>query len=331
MKTILFLIIALFSAQTMAFDELKFRPYVGVFGGFNHLKGDTNEANKNGYNIGGKADASFLNQDFIFDTGIGWQYNSMSGSEKNIDVTIKTWSIFLDADTKYRVTENVSVGPAMQIHLGTDHTYAESLNQKSTTVLAGARVAYDTKLDTKYLRYTAEVLHNLTNTGRSNIVMNVGISIGFDVFDKKEAPRTVIKPRDDGNLKFTLKFARIGFDTDNSTLDSEAKQKLYNLGVWLKNNSNRYGRLKINGHTDPQGGKEYNDKLSQDRADAVVKILLKAGVADSKMQAKGYGYSQPLDNRNTPEAWEKNRRTEIEFFDVIDRKEFNEMLIQLLK
>ena len=92
-----------------------------------------------------------------------------------------------------------------------------------------------------------------------------------------------------------------------------------------------FDRIKISGHTDTRGGKEYNQKLSQDRADSVLKVFIEAGINEKKLQAVGYGLSRPLDNRETPEAWEKNRRTEIEFFGVKDREFLNKKLEEALK
>ncbi|MCB0429984.1 MAG: OmpA family protein [Flavobacteriales bacterium] len=78
----------------------------------------------------------------------------------------------------------------------------------------------------------------------------------------------------------------------------------------------------ISSHTDSRGTDTYNEKLSQKRAESVVKYLISKGIASERLKAKGYGESKPLapnenpDGSDNPEGRAKNRRTE---FKVIGR------------
>ena len=67
-------------------------------------------------------------------------------------------------------------------------------------------------------------------------------------------------------------------------------------------------RLRVEGHTDDVGSDAYNQKLSEQRARAVMKYLIKKGVAADRLEAKGYGKSQPLVEGTDEAAREKNRR-----------------------
>jgi outer membrane protein OmpA-like peptidoglycan-associated protein len=68
----------------------------------------------------------------------------------------------------------------------------------------------------------------------------------------------------------------------------------------------------IAGHADRRGSDEYNDKLSQARADAVRKILIsKYGVRADWLTARGYGKQHPLDPADNELAWQANRRVEL--------------------
>ena len=316
-------------------QENTFRPYVGVFGGFNKIDGDSNqsEANKSGYNLGVTGSGSYFTKSFIFDGTLGWQYNQVEGSLSNVDVKVTTRSIFLDLDAKYRLSENFSLGPVLVHHFGVDNTFSENEGSSSSANLMGLRVAYDTKINDSHVRFDATALNNLTNRERNNMSLNVGVSIGFDIFSKKKAvtPAPVVAKKESDYVKITLKFARVGFDTDIFSLDDAAKTRLSKLGKYLRENNVQWDRLKVSGHTDVTGGKEYNQRLSQDRADAVLKVFIEAGVDEKKVQAVGYGFTQPIDERNAPDAWEKNRRTEIEFFGVKNRVEFNKKLEEILK
>lgn len=66
--------------------------------------------------------------------------------------------------------------------------------------------------------------------------------------------------------------------------------------------------VEVQAHTDERGDETWNLKISQQRADAIVRALIQRGVEAKRLRAKGYGESQPLDRRHNPEAWAKNRR-----------------------
>jgi len=69
--------------------------------------------------------------------------------------------------------------------------------------------------------------------------------------------------------------------------------------------------VEISGHTDNVGGLEFNEKLSQARADAVRNYLIRKGIAENRIKAVGYGFSRPRADNKTPEGRAKNRRIEI--------------------
>ena len=69
-------------------------------------------------------------------------------------------------------------------------------------------------------------------------------------------------------------------------------------------------RVRIEGHTDIRGTRAYNLRLSQARADSVMAYLLGKGIGSDRMEAKGYGPDQPIDNNKTAAGRERNRRVE---------------------
>jgi len=69
--------------------------------------------------------------------------------------------------------------------------------------------------------------------------------------------------------------------------------------------------VQVDGHTDNVGNPEANSKLSQDRADAVVKYLVSnKGVDGKRLSAKGFGDSQPIADNKTKKGQAKNRRVD---------------------
>lgn len=102
------------------------------------------------------------------------------------------------------------------------------------------------------------------------------------------------------------------FEQGKAELSDEAKIVLHDLGQLMAKNENL--RVRIAGHTSAEGDDAANQQLSEDRAKAAVAFLVEhEGVAETRLEAKGFGSSQ-LKNAADPNA-EENRRTE---FEVID-------------
>jgi len=83
-------------------------------------------------------------------------------------------------------------------------------------------------------------------------------------------------------------------------------------------NDNPTMSIQLNAHTDNRGEEDYNQKLSDARANSVVNYLVKKGINKTRLTAKGFGESKPIaDNENAdgtdnPEGRQKNRRTEFQ-------------------
>ena len=76
-------------------------------------------------------------------------------------------------------------------------------------------------------------------------------------------------------------------------------------------------KIEVGGHTDNVGQEAFNQKLSQERADAVRQWLIQHAVPGDKLKAAGYGSAKPLAPNNTADGRQKNRRVE---FKIIERK-----------
>ena len=73
----------------------------------------------------------------------------------------------------------------------------------------------------------------------------------------------------------------------------------------------------IEGHTDNRGAVKLNEKLSNDRANSVMKYLVSHGVGEDRLSAAGYGPQRPVADNETPDGRQKNRRVE---FHILDSK-----------
>ncbi|HTF81302.1 MAG TPA: OmpA family protein, partial [Cytophagales bacterium] len=99
------------------------------------------------------------------------------------------------------------------------------------------------------------------------------------------------------------------FDYDKSELKKESFHELNRLAKLLQDNPQL--KVEISGHTDNIGSDAYNDKLSYDRANAVVTYLVgKLGAEEKRITAKYYGEDKPIADNKSAEGRTRNRRVE---------------------
>jgi len=99
------------------------------------------------------------------------------------------------------------------------------------------------------------------------------------------------------------------FDTGSFTLKPGAREKLAKIsGILLAHPGLT---LQIEGHTDSVGGDEFNQQLSERRADSVREFLAANSVPASSITARGFGKTQPVASNETAEGRQRNRRVEL--------------------
>ena len=125
---------------------------------------------------------------------------------------------------------------------------------------------------------------------------------------KRQLPEAAIV-REGDNLYVALP-SGILFDVDKSTVRPTAKDSIAKAAEVLVKYPDTY--VTVEGHTDSTGRPEYNQKLSEHRADAVRDLLVQYGVPPSRLSIKGYGASHPVADNSTPEGRQANRRVQLE-------------------
>ncbi len=94
--------------------------------------------------------------------------------------------------------------------------------------------------------------------------------------------------------------------------DPDADGLVYDRLVDLLLAHLRVTRVRVGAHTDPRGSAEYNERISQERAEAVARALIERGIGCTRIEAVGFGESRPLADA-PPSA---QRRIELEFVRV---------------
>ena len=100
----------------------------------------------------------------------------------------------------------------------------------------------------------------------------------------------------------------IFYDFDKTTLRQESISELGRLVSLM--NENPTLKIELSSHTDSKGTDEYNQKLSQSRAQSVVDYLISKEINKERLVAKGYGESTPIAINDTDEGRQLNRRSE---------------------
>jgi outer membrane protein OmpA-like peptidoglycan-associated protein len=188
-------------------------------------------------------------------------------------------------------------------------------------------VASDLEIQQNYrAALTAQGAQILFEDGRNTVARldENGHAIWFRVYSQEtEIDETVIeekpfqasiKPAEANALKTALDkdghvALYVNFDFNKATLKSDAAPIIAQVVKLLKDNPSL--KLEVDGHTDNIGGHDYNLKLSESRAAAVVAAIVAQGVAAGRLAPKGFGPDQPITSNDKEEGRAKNRRVEL--------------------
>ncbi|CAN90277.1 OmpA family protein [Sorangium sp. So ce145] len=109
---------------------------------------------------------------------------------------------------------------------------------------------------------------------------------------------------------------QVQFDTGKATIKKVSDPLLDEVAGVLKEHP-EITKIEVQGHTDPRGGRAYNIKLSQARAESVTKALVQRGIEAERLASKGYGPDVPIAENDTDEGRQKNRRVQ---FKILEKK-----------
>jgi outer membrane protein OmpA-like peptidoglycan-associated protein len=111
---------------------------------------------------------------------------------------------------------------------------------------------------------------------------------------------------------------KIHFEFDSDKIREESFDLLDEISRVI-NAHPQIVKLRVEGHTDPRGSREYNLDLSKRRARSVMTYLVEKGDVDpERLEKEGYGFDQPIASNDDEEGMAKNRRVE---FTILERDE----------
>jgi len=150
--------------------------------------------------------------------------------------------------------------------------------------------------------------------GTSGDVSTIGINTSADLIKDGLLSR---KPKE------PMHIPNIQYEFDKSNILESSKIAIDTTVLKLME-ANPEVIVEIQSHTDSKGSDQYNEKLSQKRAESVVSYLISKGIQPIRLKAKGYGESKPIapnenaDGSDNPEGRAQNRRTDFKIIGELD-------------
>jgi len=95
------------------------------------------------------------------------------------------------------------------------------------------------------------------------------------------------------------------FSYDNYNINSTGSEKIKSLASIVKENGLN---VRVEGHCDERGTREYNLALGEKRANAIAELLIINGVSSSNITTVSYGEEKPASRGSNEKSWSKNRR-----------------------
>src|SRR5690606_438717 len=140
-----------------------------------------------------------------------------------------------------------------------------------------------------------------------------GVGYYMDQQEKKLRERlagTGVQVRREGNDLYLVMPGNITFATGRYEIRSDCYPVLNSVADVLKEFQKT--AVNVSGHTDSTGSAQFNQTLSEQRAQSVKDYLVNRGVASGRVHAVGYGFRYPVASNDTAGGREQNRRVEIQ-------------------
>jgi outer membrane protein OmpA-like peptidoglycan-associated protein len=180
-------------------------------------------------------------------------------------------------------TKGAGIGAAAGAVVGLLTGGDAAAHRKNALIAAGVGALAGGAIGNYMDRQQAELRHELAGTGVSVTRMGDNITLNMP-----------------GNITFK---------TNSAEVDPSFYKVLNSVNLVLK----KYNKtvIEVAGHTDNTGSAEYNQQLSERRANAVASYLEAQGLANNRVVTVGAGETRPVADNSTPEGRQANRRVEL--------------------
>jgi len=244
-------------------------------------------------------------------------------------------SVELEGAARYMLPERWSVGPVWTTLTGNDRYRS---NTKNWTSFIGVQVKRDIAWDNDYLvrmggRFMTDVGVSGEQINAALFEVEVGLGDGSESSGLVQAapleptPTPVASHLANQAMSGPIIFdGPMNFIENKPTLISSASKRVDRLAQILTDNSHLFERVEITGHADERGPDNFNQKLSERRAEAVAHKFRRAGLPSSRMIIEGKGETEPIAFQKSETSWFKNRRVEVKLIGVKNQAAVDSLL-----
>ncbi|MDH3452409.1 MAG: OmpA family protein, partial [Gammaproteobacteria bacterium] len=133
---------------------------------------------------------------------------------------------------------------------------------------------------------------------------------------RKELAETGVSVTREGDNLILNMPGNITFDTGKATLKPDFQKALDGVALVLA----KYEKtmIEVAGHTDSRGSEEFNQKLSEQRAESVATALTQRNVDNLRLDPVGYGESNPIADNSSQAGRQTNRRVELTLLPLVE-------------
>ncbi len=314
------------------------------------------ESKKTGYHLGFKGLASLFTNSMVVDVGGGYLISNLEGDKDTLesgdttteisDVAIETRIGYFEFSPRVRIGRTFSLGLLGQAFFGEDGRFgpedplddpnAEQTATNLATAFGGVSAVMEWMGESVGGRVGVQAMTDVNIAERQLMIVQLSLQVGIPIIRqktiverkrthtvrekirRKEVERVVEEVVVKEIVKFQFDSQFINFETDKARLSQKSKEFLFEVAQFLLDNPTIWGNVIVDGHTDVRGSFEYNMNLSRNRAASVREHLVASGIPPERIKSAGYGFTKPIDERNIPVAWARNRRVEMTFSKVTD-------------
>jgi outer membrane protein OmpA-like peptidoglycan-associated protein len=199
----------------------------------------------------------------------------------------------------------------------TDDPYKRTKTGAAIGAATGAIIGH--QIDHSSGRYVGAVVGAIAGGGVGHYMDKQQADFEEELKAEQDAHQLEIERLKDDTLKLTVD-SEVSFDFDRYAIKSAFRPSLQKLAGVI----NKYDRTVVHviGHTDSTGPANYNQRLSERRAESVANYLADRGVSRSRLHTEGRGEYEPRDSNATEAGRQLNRRVEIFIKPVVEGEEY---------
>jgi outer membrane protein OmpA-like peptidoglycan-associated protein len=199
----------------------------------------------------------------------------------------------------------------------TDDPYKRTKTGAAIGAATGAIIGH--QIDHSSGRYVGAVVGAIAGGGVGHYMDKQQADFEEELKAEQDAHQLEIERLKDDTLKLTVD-SEVSFDFDRYDIKSAFRPSLQKLAGVI----NKYDRTVVHviGHTDSTGPADYNQRLSERRAESVANYLADRGVSRSRLHTEGRGEYEPRDSNATEAGRQLNRRVEIFIKPVVEGEEY---------